>query len=154
MANPQGHLSTRTWVSPAIFGTFDGITSLLGVLLGLAGHPALVLPAAVGVGTAEAVGMAAGQWQSESDDGLGAAAVIGAATGAGCIAPALPYAVMHGAAAASTSAALILGITAAIGYARANAGRRLRSTVQSCAILAAVAAVVLAVHLLTPGGGA
>jgi hypothetical protein len=145
-------MTRRSWIQPAVFGTFDGITSLLGVLLGLASHPALVLTAAIGVGTAEAVGMAAGQWQSDSDDGLGAAAVIGAATGAGCIAPALPYAVLHGTAAAGSSAALILAITAAIGVARADAGRRARAVAQSYAILAAVAAVVLAVHLPAPAG--
>jgi hypothetical protein len=139
-------MGRRSWIQPAVFGTFDGSTSLLGVLLGL------VLAAAVGVGTAEAVGMAAGQWQSDSDDGLGAAVVIGAATGAGCIVPALPYAVLHGTAAASCSAALILATTAAIGMARAETGRRLRAVAQSYAILAAVAAVVLAVHLLAPAG--
>lgn len=145
-------MARRTWIQPAVFGTFDGVTSLLGVLLGLAGHPGIILTAAVGVGTAEAVGMAAGQWQSDSDDGLGAAAVIGAATGAGCIVPALPYAVLHGSAAVAGSAGLILAATAAIGAARADAGHRARTIAQSYAILAAVAAVVFAVHLLTPAG--
>lgn len=137
---------TRTWVSAAVFGAFDGVTSSLGVLLGLASHPSIVLPAAVGVGAAETVGMAAGQWLSDSDDGLGAA------TGAGCVTPALPYALAHGTVAAAAACVLVLALTAGIALLRSAPGARVRPFAQSYAILAAVAAVVLAVHQLTPAG--
>ena len=146
-------MTSRTWVAPAVFGAFDGLTSSLGVLLALAGHPHIVLPTAVGVGSAEMVGMAAGQWQSDSTDGPGAAVVIGAATGAGCVLPAVPFAVMPPVAAAVSSAVLVLAVTAAIARLRADRGR-VRAAVESYAILAATATVVLLVHLLTPGGGA
>lgn len=146
-------MTRRTWIAPAVFGAFDGLTSSLGVLLALASHPHLVLPTAVGVGAAEMVGMAAGQWQSDSDDGLGASAVIGAATGAGCIAPAVPFALLPPVVAASVSAVLVLAVTAGIARLRADRGR-VRAAVESYSILAAVAVVVLLVHLLTPGGGA
>lgn len=145
-------MTEHTWVGPAVFGAFDGLTSSLGVLLALAGHPHIVLPAAVGVGAAEMVGMAAGQWQSDSNDGPGAAIVIGIATGAGCVLPAVPFAVFRPGAAAVLSAVLVLAITAAIAGLRANRGR-VRAAVESYAVLVAVAAVVLLVHLLTPGGG-
>lgn len=146
-------MTDRSWVSPAVFGAFDGLTSSLGVLLALAGHPHIVLPTAVGVGTAEMVGMAAGQWQSDSKDGPGAAVVIGIATGAGCVLPAAPFAVLPPGAASVASAVLVLAITAAIARLRAGRGR-VRTVVESYAILAATAVVVLLVHLLTPGGGA
>lgn len=146
-------MTEHTWVRPAVFGAFDGLTSSLGVLLALASHPHLVLPAAVGVGTAEMVGMAAGQWQSDSDDGLGAAVVIGVATGAGCVLPAVPFAVLSSGPASVASAVLVLAVTAAIARLRADRGR-VRAAVESYAILAATAVVVLLVHLLTPGGSA
>lgn len=145
-------MTNRTWVAPAVFGTFDGLTSSLGVLLALAGHPHIVLPAAVGVGTAEMVGMAAGQWQSDSNDGPGAAVVIGVSTGAGCVLPAVPFAICSPDVAAAVSTALVLAITAGIARLRADRGR-LRAAVESYAVLVAVAAVVLLVHLFTPGGG-
>jgi VIT1/CCC1 family predicted Fe2+/Mn2+ transporter len=105
------------------------------------------------VGAAEMVGMAAGQWQSDSEHGAAAAAVIGVATGAGCIVPAVPFALLPPTAAAWCSAALVLAVTA--GIARLRAGRgRVRAAAQSFLILAAVAVVVLLVHVLTPGGGA
>lgn len=146
-------MAARSWVSPAVFGAFDGLTSSLGVLLALAGQPHLVLPTAVCVGASEMVGMAAGQWQSDSEHGLGAALVIGAATGTGCVLPAAPFAVLPPTPAAAISGALVFVVTAAIARLRADRGR-LRAAVESYAILAAVAAVVLLVHLLTPGGGA
>lgn len=145
-------MTDRTWVAPAVFGAFDGLTSSLGVLLALAGHPHIVLPAAVGVGSAEMVGMAAGQWQSDSKDGPGAAAVIGVATGTGCVLPAVPFAVLPSGAASLASAFLVLAVTAAIARLRADRGR-VRAAVESYAILAATAVVVLLVHVLTPGGG-
>lgn len=143
----------HSWISPAVFGAFDGLTSSLGVLLGLAAHPHLVLPAAIGVGAAEMVGMAAGQWQSDSDDGLGAALVIGASTGAGCVLPAIPFALLHPGAAAIVSAVLVLAVTAGIARLRAGRRGRRRAVIESYLILAATAAVVLLVHILTPGGG-
>lgn len=146
-------MTNRSWVPPAVFGAFDGLTSSLGVLLALAGHPHIVLPTAVEVGTAEMVGMAAGQWQSDSKDGPGAAVIIGVATGAGCVLPAVPFAVLPPDAASVASAVLVLSVTAAIAGLRADRGR-LRAAVESYAVLVAVAAVVLLVHLFTPGGGA
>lgn len=145
---------SHTWISPAVFGAFDGLTSSLGVLLGLAAHPHLVLPAAVGVGAAEMVGMAAGQWQSDSEGGIGASLVIGTATGAGCILPAVPFALVYPTAAATASAVLVLTVTAGIAQLRAGRRGRRRAVIESYLILAATTAVVLVVHVLTPGGGA
>jgi hypothetical protein len=150
----------RRITRPAVFGAFDGLTCFLGVVLGLAVHPAWVLPGAVGVGTAEMVGMAAGEWQSDSSNGLTASVVIGIATGLATVAPALPYGLAFpGWYARGWAAGIVIAITAFIASARRgepDRSGRPRSTgrafAESYAILAAVTVIVaIAVHL-TPGG--
>ena len=143
----------------SIMGAFDGLTCFLGVVLGLVLHkanPALILPAAIGVGAAETVGMAASEWLSESRTGLGASAVMGVATGAGAVIPALPYAIMPGWYARGWSAGLVLVITAAIAWRRAKTGQRslaLAAAESYGILLAAAVAVAVCVHF-TPGGAA
>lgn len=142
---------TRTWTAPAVFGAFDGLTSAIGVMPALVGHPSVALPAAIGVGTAEAVGMAAGQWQSDSQHGVGAAAVIGVATGAGTILPALPFAFARGGVALAVSVVLMLTVVAVIARLRADARGTVRAATESYLILAAAVVAVLLIHVLTPG---
>ena len=140
---------------PAVFGGFDGLTCFLGVVLGLATHPSLVFPAAVGVGVAEATGMAAGEWQSSSSGGFAAAAVIGVATGLATIVPALPYAAAFpGWYARGWSAALVLLITAVIAWSRRGERGIARASAETFGILAAVALVVAAAVHFTPAGAA
>lgn len=134
----------RAWARPAVFGAFDGITCLLGVMLPLLAHPAYILRTAVGVGLAEAVGMAAGEWQSNSENGFGASAVIGAASGAGAILPALPYGMLPPGPARAASAVLLLVVVGVIAWLRGGARGRRRAFAESYLILAAVAAVVWA----------
>lgn len=134
----------RAWARPAVFGAFDGVTCYLGVLFPLLGDPRLVLPTALGVGLAETVGMAAGEWQSASDNGLGASLVIGVASGLGAVLPALPYGFGAGVWARVVSALLVLAVTAAIATVRAPGRGVRRAFAESFGILAAVAAVVWA----------
>lgn len=145
----------------AVFGAFDGLTAFEGVLLGLLGHPALVFTAAVGVGVADTVGMAAGEWLSDSDNGPVAAAVIGAFAGVAAIAPALPYALgFPGWWARGWAAGLICAVVGWISWQRAGMTRggkpigRLRAAAESFGVLAVTAAVVAATVRFTPGGGA
>lgn len=145
---------TRAWQRPAIFGAFDGITCCLGVILSLTHEPRLILAAAAGVAAAEMVGMAAGEWQSNSSNGLGASIVVGATAGLGAVLPAIPYAILPAGPARWCSVAVLLAVTAAIAFLRADTRGRRRALAESYAILTAVAAVVWLVQLLTPGGGA
>lgn len=138
----------RTWTRPAVFGAFDGVTCYLGVLFPLLADPRLVLPTALGVGLAETVGMAAGEWQSASDNGLGASLVIGAASGLGAVLPAIPYGISHGIAARVASALLVLAVTAGIATVRSAARGWRRAAAESFGILAAVALVVWAGTLI------
>lgn len=83
-------------LKPAIFGMFDGLTSSLGVILALLAAPHALLLAALGVGVSGTVGMAAGEYLSESDNGFLASVVMGLATGLGVLLPILPFMFLSG----------------------------------------------------------
>lgn len=139
-------------LSPAVFGSFDGATSVIGVLLTLAGHPGQVLPTAFGLAVAGGVGMAAGQWLSaDTDAGPSDAVVIGAATAGGTVVPALPYALLTGAAAIGASAAVLVLLGAAITAVRAHDPARTwrRAAAETYGVLLAVCAAVAVCTLAT-----
>lgn len=137
---------------PAVFGAFDGLTVVLGVLFSLAGAPRLVLPTAVGVAVAEGVGMAAGEWLSESDSGFAASAVIGAATMTGSVLPAVPYAVVSGRAAVAGSVVVFAALGVVISAIRARQRGWRRALVETFGVLVAVAVAVAVCEAVTPRG--
>ena len=100
----------------AVFGAFDGVVTVLGVLFALAGHPHQLVAASVGLAVSGAVSMGGGEWLSDSEHGLGAAVVIGATTGVGTLVPVAPYAVWRGAVAAVCSAVLCLAVAGLIAW--------------------------------------
>jgi hypothetical protein len=153
-STPQAPAPTLT--RPIVFGAADGLTCFLGVMLGLLAHPSLILPVAIGVGAAETVGMAAGEWLSESKNGFTASAAIGLATGAGAVIPALPFAIMPGWYARGWSVGLILAITAVIAWKRYRTGERSfgLAAAESYGVLAAAAVAVAICVQFTPGGAA
>lgn len=136
---------------PAVFGTFDGLTAVLGVLLSLHGHPDWVLPSALGLAVAEGVGMAAGEWLS--GEGTGAApAVIGAATALGSLLPAVPFAILPGAWAAPASLLIVAALAAGISAVRSDGRGWLRAAAETSGVLAAAFIAVTLCMALTPGG--
>ena len=139
-------------IGPAIFGAFDGLTVVLGVLFSLTGHPGLILPAAFGVGIAEGIGMAAGQWLSESDEGFGASLVIGAATFVGTILPALPYAVLPPRWAMVASIGVLAVLGGAITVMRMGERGLRRALLETYGVVIVAAVVVAVVEHFTPGG--
>jgi VIT1/CCC1 family predicted Fe2+/Mn2+ transporter len=142
---------TRAWARPAVFGAFDGQTCLIGTVLPLLRTPHLILLTALGVGLAELVGMAAGEWQSDSDSGLGASLVVGIASALGVIAPAIPFALLPRTAALITCVAVLCLLTTGIAALRADMRGRRRAFAESYAILGAAAAVVWVGQLLAGG---
>jgi VIT1/CCC1 family predicted Fe2+/Mn2+ transporter len=137
---------------PAVFGSFDGLTAILGVLLSLSHQPRLILPAALGLAVAEGVGMCAGEWLSDSDSGFGAAAVIGLATAAGSILPAFPYALLPRGMAVAVSVAVFALMGTAISAARARERGWVRSLIETFGVLVVALVAVVVCELLTPGG--
>ena len=141
-------------LAPAIFGAFDGSTSVVGVLLTLTGHPEQIIPTALGLAVAGGVGMAAGAWLSDDDDaGPTEAAVIGVATAVGTVLPALPYAVLSGTAAIACSVLVLLLLGAAITWVRARDRSLRRAAAETYGVLAAVCVAVSLCSVLTGAVG-
>ena len=77
-----------------IFGSFDGMTSTLGVIAGLLATGASaskILAAAIGIAVAATIGMGAGQYLSDGQRNLRLAVVMGLATLVGSVLPAIPF---------------------------------------------------------------
>jgi VIT1/CCC1 family predicted Fe2+/Mn2+ transporter len=139
---------------PAIFGLFDGTCSLLGVVLYLLGHQALIFPAALSGGISSALSMAGGEWLSmDSGNGLAASCAIGAATGAGAILPAVPYAFITGPPAIAASIAICIVTSVAVAFMRPGRSRP-AALAETFALLGAIFLVVLACGLVLPGSAA
>ena len=79
----------------AIFGSFDGMTSTLGMVAGLLATNATapkILAAAIGIAVAARVGMGAGQYLSDGARNMRRAVVMAVATLIGSALPAVPFA--------------------------------------------------------------
>jgi len=136
---------------PAVLGLADGMMSLLGVVLYLLGHQSLIFPAALSGGISSALSMAGGEWLSDSENGLGASCIMGAATGLGAILPAVPYALATGPGAVGESVVICCLIGACVALLRP--GRSLpRALLETFGVLAAIFAAVLLCGLFLPGG--
>ncbi len=86
--------TTGTDLREAIFGSFDGMTSTLGVVAGLLATNATapkILAAAIGIAVAATVGMGAGQYLSDGDRNMRKAVVMAVATLIGSVLPAIPF---------------------------------------------------------------
>jgi hypothetical protein len=110
--------------SEAVFGGFDGATSLVGFLAGAlvvraSAHTVLVEAAALAV--ASAVSMAAGDYLAGKPTRL--AAVMGFATLAGSLAPALPVVLIHGWVGVALGVLLVLLLGLGIAELRARGTR-------------------------------
>ena len=105
-----------------VFGSFDGLTSALGVITGLvvAGvHDGRhILAASLGLAIAATTGMAAGEYLSDTSRSKRRAAVMGAATFLGSVLPALPFATGYGTAQLIASGLLVLSGALVIGHFR------------------------------------
>jgi VIT1/CCC1 family predicted Fe2+/Mn2+ transporter len=143
----------RQLLRPAVFGLSDGMMSLIGVVLFLLGHQSLIFPAALSGGISSALSMAGGEWLSDSDSGLGASCVMGAATGAGAVLPAIPYALTSGVVALVCSVVICLGIGVAVALMRPDR-HPVRALAETGAVLGLIFVAVLVCGLFLPGSAA
>lgn len=137
----------------AVFGLADGMMSLLGVVLYLLGHQALIFPAALSGAISSTLSMAGGEWLSDSDNGLPASVMMGLATGLGSLLPALPYLFERGPAAIAESGVICIMIAVIVTFLRPNRGLGL-AFAETFGILTAVTAAVLLIGLTLPGSAA
>jgi VIT1/CCC1 family predicted Fe2+/Mn2+ transporter len=132
----------------SIFGLFDSLTSMLGIILALAitgNYKSLVIASIAGaVGAAGS--MAGGEWLSDKEMSLHRASVMGIATFVGGILPALPFFIVANLIGLIVSIliAIILGII--ISYLRPEDFRT--SFKQTFRLLIPVTALALFVSLL------
>lgn len=149
-------MNLRDLTEPAVFGAFDGATSVVGVMLTLTHHPHLVVPTALGVAAAGGVGMAAGSWLSHDRDTSDKEALaIGMATAVGTLLPVLPYLFASGWIAMALSAFILVLLGAAITVTRMKAGALslLRAAVETYGVLVAVC-VAVAICAIATGSSA
>ncbi len=108
----------------AIFGSFDGMTSTLGVVAGLLATNATaskILAAAIGIAVAATVGMGAGQYLSDGDRNVRKGAVMALATLIGSVLPAIPFLFGDSDACVASSIAITLVAAGIIGHYRGYA---------------------------------
>lgn len=141
-------------IRPAVFGAFDGLTVAIGAVLSSLGHSELTFRIALGVALAEGVGMFFGEWLSDSDNGFAASAVIGGATVAASVLPALPFLWLSSGMALVMSMVTVTALGGVITVLRAGARGWLRATLETYVVLAITLAVVVLAELVTPGGAA
>ena len=142
-AATRGGGSKATDRREEIFGSFDGMTSTLGVIAGLLATGASaskILAAAIGIAVAATIGMGAGQYLSDGQRNLRLAVVMGLATLVGSVLPAIPF--IFG-----TSKACILA-SVAITLAAAGVIGHYRGYLITYSILAVVSVVTVALSVL------
>jgi VIT1/CCC1 family predicted Fe2+/Mn2+ transporter len=105
----------------AIFGSFDGMTSTLGVVAGLLATKASaphIVAGAIGIAVAATIGMGAGQYLSDGQRNVRKAMVMAVATLIGSVLPAIPFAFGTSTACVALSLAITLLAGAVIGHYR------------------------------------
>jgi VIT1/CCC1 family predicted Fe2+/Mn2+ transporter len=130
-------------ISTAIFGSFDGMTSAMGIMLPLLSSPHELLLGALGVGIASTIGMGLGEWQSDSSSGWKPAVAMAVASGAGVLIPVIPFLFLSGSAALLVSIAIVISVTAFIAKERVSEKRSYwKAARESFTILAITALAV------------
>jgi VIT1/CCC1 family predicted Fe2+/Mn2+ transporter len=149
-----GEVTSRSrLLQPAILGGFDGTASLLGVIVYLLlTHPSLIFPAALSGAVSSALSMGAGEWLSDSENGFAASLVMGGATLAGALLPAIPFAFGSGPAAVAASAVLCAGIGYTVARLRTNRGLGL-ALAETFGLLAVILGITAALAVWLPSGG-
>lgn len=136
---------------PAIFGGYDGASSLLGVVVFLLlTHPALIFPAALSGAISSAISMGGGEWLSDSDSGFGASSVMAGATFTGALLPGIPFAFGHGMLSIAFSAVLVVMVAVVVAFLRTARSRTL-ALAETLGLTVLIFAVTLLCGWLLPG---
>lgn len=141
----------QTLLSEAAFGSFDGMTSVAGVLFALLRKPVeVIVLAAVGLSVASCIGMALGEYLGDrkADGAVKRAFVMGAATLFGTLVPVIPFFVTTNKTVALAVAGVIaLAVSTVIGKIR---HRGISGYVTTYVVLAVACVTVIFVSLAIP----
>lgn len=144
-------LIDREVLKPSIFGMFDGLTSLLGVLIPLLSFThLLVFTTCIGLAVSSAISMGLGEYLS-SDKSIPkrtrvhAATYMGIFTAIGCFVPVIPFAFTGGVLALWLAVAIYICMTFVVAFMKKEDLGWKRALVQTFVVsLIAVALVVCA----------
>lgn len=130
--------------------------TLVGVILYLLGDQHIIFAAALSGAISGALSMAGNEYLSDSENGLWPSLVMGLATAAGGVLPALPFLFWRGATALILMAAICLCIGVVVGWMRGKTclkHTRLEEILGTLAIFGLIFALVIAVALGLPAPG-
>lgn len=136
------------YTNKAIFGAFDGIICVLGIIFSLVHSPNLIFMAGLGVAVAEGIGMASGEWLSDSDNGFGASIAIGTATALGSLVPVLPFLFVGGTVALAISFGILILINMGITYLRMSERGLKRAIIETYGVMTIAALAVFVTQIL------
>lgn len=139
----------KTDTSQAIFGSFDGLTSLIGLLAGaLVVHATggQILAEAGGLAVAAAVGMASGDFLSGSTVRL--SLIMGISTLIGSLVAAVPVALIGGVLGYALAVVVSLVMAVLIAETRSRSDGRLRGYASTFIILVLASALSVGVSVL------
>ncbi|MDE2105969.1 MAG: hypothetical protein KGL39_52590 [Patescibacteria group bacterium] len=138
---------TREDIFDAVLGSFDGVLSQLGVVIGAAitGHRTALFAASLGLIAAETVSMAGGDYLGSGSSHR--ALVMGAATLLGSLVVLLPFLVLPYSWAPEGCVAVCITAATFISYVRSQSVGWKRGVLQTFAILATAASLTTVVTL-------
>lgn len=144
-------------MSKAVFGSFDGMTCILGVIAGcyVSGDMRTLMLSAIGLAIAEGIAMAGGSYLSEivAVYRLQHAFIIGVASAIGILVPALPFFFAPRNVAILLSLFLTCAFAAIIAQVRVKQMGALEAYVQTYVIVLLVAVVTIAAAFALNGVG-
>jgi VIT1/CCC1 family predicted Fe2+/Mn2+ transporter len=159
-SNYMYKLLDKNILKPSVFGMFDGLTSLLGVVIPLLNHQhILVFITCFGLAVSSAISMGLGEYLS-SDRELPTwirskrSLYMGIFTGVGCFLPVIPYAFTGGALAMSLSISIYLLLTLSVSWMKSAELGWKTSLIQTFLVsfIAIVVVVVATLGLPSTGG--
>jgi VIT1/CCC1 family predicted Fe2+/Mn2+ transporter len=153
-------LITREVMKPSIFGMFDGLTSLLGVLIPLLKYThLLVFTTCVGLAVSSAISMGLGEYLSYDKDistktRIHTSIYMGIFTAIGCFLPVVPFLFVGGVIALVSSIIIYLLLTLVVAFMKSGDLGWRSALVQTLSISLVAVALVICATLLLPAPSA
>jgi len=140
-------------IQTSVFGSFDGMTSALGVIAAayLTATPRFLVTAACGLAIAAAVSMAGGEFLSETQQSQGAvrrATIMAGATFIGAFLPALPFLLFAKPVALGVAVLLVMAAAVIIAQVRVSRHGWAKAYLQTFGILLCAGMLSIAVTLV------
>lgn len=141
--------------SEAIFGVFDGLVSVSGVIIGLlSAANGTLLSGAIGLAAASTVSMAAGEYLGDPERNVGRSAVMAVGTAVGTVSPIIPFVFLDRVPAVVVAVAVGLIFCSIIAWYRGTVdNQKTRSFVETYGVFVVSIAVTAVVTLLTGATG-